>query len=162
MLPMQELVHELESLGLDAPKTYIQSGNVVFRSRIRNSGSLAPKISAKIQSSHGFSPQVLIISADQLRELIDANPFPTAEADPKTLHLFFLASPAHSPNIELMNAACSPAEQFHLGEKVFYLHAPDGIGRSKLAAKVERLLGVPTTARNWRTVSKLLELASTI
>jgi len=54
----------------------------------------------------------------------------------------------------------SPREDFRLIQQVFYLHAPDGIGRSKLAEKVEKNLGVPATARNWNTVSKLLAMVS--
>ena len=51
------------------------------------------------------------------------------------------------------------AERFHLGDGVFYLHTPEGAGRSKLVANSERLLGVPMTGRNWRTVCRILELA---
>jgi uncharacterized protein (DUF1697 family) len=53
----------------------------------------------------------------------------------------------------------APNERFVLQGKAFYLHAPDGIGRSKLAANVEKLLGVSATSRNWRTVRKLIEMA---
>ena len=58
-----------------------------------------------------------------------------------------------------MNALKFDSEEIALIDNVFYLHGPDGIGRSKLAARVERLLGVGATARNWRTVSKIGEMA---
>ena len=71
------------------------------------------------------------------------------------------AAPNQAPvavDEDLLTARKSPSERFQLADQVFYLHAPDGIGRSKLAASVEKLLGVTVTARNWRTVQKLAEL----
>lgn len=65
-----------------------------------------------------------------------------------------------SPDLEKLMALKSPREDFRLIQQVFYLYAPDGIGRSKLAEKVEKNLGVPATARNWNTVSKLLAMVS--
>ena len=158
-LPMRELVRDLESLDCEEVQTYIQSGNAVFRYSPKSTASLAAKIAKKIENRRGFRPQVLILSARQLREAIASNPFPEAEAEPRALHLFFLASPPAAAEIDALNAAKSSSERFHLTEQVFYLHAPDGVGRSKLAAKAEKLLGVPTTARNWRTVVKLAEMA---
>lgn len=157
-LPMRELVRDLTTLGLDRVRTYIQSGNAVFRAAGKTSAALAEEISAAIGSRHGFRPQVLVLSADALRSAIGRNPFPGAEAEPTTVHLFFLASAPATPNTSALESARSPTENFNLDDQVFYLHAPDGIGRSKLAATAERHLGVTATARNWRTVTKLLEL----
>ena len=141
ILPMNELVRLLQSLNLENIKTYIQSGNAIFRSSREVSPKLAASIATKIDSRHGFKPHVLILSADQLENAIASNPFPEAEAEPKTLHLLFLASAPAAPDIQSLTKAKSPSEQFHLADHVFYLHAPDGIGRSKLAAKAEKLLG---------------------
>jgi uncharacterized protein (DUF1697 family) len=161
ILPMKELVRDLESLQLTNIKTYIQSGNVVFQASKKLSTSFAAKIAKKIESRHGFKPYILLLSAEQLEHAAAANPFPETEAEPKTLHLSFLDSVPSAPNLDSLAAAKAPSEQFHLKDTVFYLHAPDGIGRSKLAAKVEKCLGVPATARNWRTVQKLRQMAST-
>lgn len=98
---------------------------------------------------------------DELRSAIERNPFPEAEAEPKTLHLFFLEAPPVTPDTEALTSARSPAERFKIDGRVLYLHAPEGIGRSRLAAQAERHLGVTATARNWRTVTKLSELADT-
>ena len=76
------------------------------------------------------------------------------------MHFFLLEEAASSPNLEATEAAKSATERYVLRDAVFYLHAPDGIGRSKLAARVEFCLGVGTTARNHRTVAKLVGLAS--
>jgi uncharacterized protein (DUF1697 family) len=159
ILPMKELVRDLEALELEDVRTYIQSGNAVFRSSGEAAADLGARIAAKVEERHGFRPHVLVLSAGQLRDAIESNPFPEAEGEPKTLHLSFLASPAEAPDVASLNELRSPSERFHLTDTVFYLHAPDGIGRSKLAAKVEKLLGVAATARNWRTVRKLRQMA---
>ena len=122
-------------------------------------GSRCDLLSSPIQSLVVCHAHVLILSADQLEDAIESNPFPEAEAEPKTLHLFFLAWAPAAPDIESLTEAKSPSERFHLTDHVFYLHAPDGIGRSKLAANAEKFLGVAATARNWRTVQKLREMA---
>ena len=59
----------------------------------------------------------------------------------------------------MLESLKSDSERFHLIDKVFYLYAPEGIGRSKLAANAEKLLGAPMTDRNWRTVCKILDMA---
>ena len=159
ILPMNELVRDLQSLNLEDIKTYIQSGNAIFRSSSKVPTTLAAKIATKIEDRRGFRPHVLILSADQLENAIESNPFPEAEAEPKSLHLFFLASVPEAADIESLTEAKSPSERFRLTDHVFYLHAPDGIGRSKLAANAEKYLGVAVTARNWRTVQKLREMA---
>ena len=79
--------------------------------------------------------------------------------DPSSLHLGFLASSPKSPNLVKLAALKKDSERFLLTERVFYLHAPEGVGRSKLAASSEKLLGVPMRDRNWKTVCKIMELA---
>lgn len=154
-LPMKDLVRELEALGLREVRTYIQSGNVVFESSKKVPATLGAQIAARIEKRHGFAPEVLILGAGELERAVRSNPFPKATADPKSLHLFFLASSPDSPDLDALTAVKSRSERFRLLGRVFYLHAPDGIGRSKLATKVEKALGVAATARNWRTVDKL-------
>lgn len=158
-LPMAELKATLEALGGTGVQTYIQSGNVVFQSSQRSAGRLQAAIGEAIEASHGFRPQVLALTADQLDAAIDGNPYPEAAAEPKTLHAYFLASKPKSPDTERLARLQTPTERCRLVDRVFYLHTPDGFGRSKLAAGVERLLGVEATARNWRTVLKLAEMA---
>lgn len=159
-LAMNDLKGILKSLGLENVRTYIQSGNVVFESTEEISPGLAAGIAATIEERHGFEPRVLLLSADRLEKAIESNPFPEAEAEPRTLHLFFLSSAPESPDLESLAEARSPTERFHLTDRVFYLHAPDGIGRSRLAANAEKYIGVPVTARNWRTVQKLWQMAN--
>ncbi len=160
ILPMRDLVGLLEGLGLKQVKTYIQSGNVVFQSDGPDAAELARGISAAIKQAHGFAPQVIVLDLPAFQQALAANPFPAGEAEPKTLHLYFLSAIPTNPDFDLLNRLKADSEQFRLIDAVFYLHAPAGIGRSKLAANVEQALGVPVTARNWRTVSKILATAT--
>jgi uncharacterized protein (DUF1697 family) len=157
-LPMKELAAALDGLGLKNIKTYIQSGNVVFQAEADAPERLASQIGKTIEQSHGFLPQVMVLGVDAWQTAVSQNPFPEAEPEPKTLHLFFLQEAPANPDLEQLNAIKKESERFQLIDTVFYLHAPDGIGRSKLAERAERLLGVPATARNWRTVIKISEI----
>ena len=99
---------------------------------------------------------MLVLGVPELEEAVENNPFKTV--DGKALHFFFLESHPKTPDLGGLRALKSNSEEFRLNKKVFYLYTPDGVGRSKLAAKVEKSLGVPVTARNWNTVSKLLAM----
>lgn len=158
-LPMRELVAVLETLGLRAIKTYIQSGNAVFQSNEQDAKLLAEKIRTAIMKRHHFSPPVFILELDELKKAIASNPFPEAEDEPKTLHLYFLDSIPQNPDLKALEGIKKKSERFKLKDSVFYLHAPEGIGRSKLAARVEKSLGVAATARNWHSVIKVMDLA---
>jgi uncharacterized protein (DUF1697 family) len=159
ILPMKELSAVLESLGLNNVKTYIQSGNVVFQSETSDKQKLSLTIKRAIDSNHGFAPEVLILSVQELRDAIASNPFPDGEAEPKTLHLFFLAYSPTNPDMKRLEGVRANREEFRLADRVFYLLAPDGVGRSKLAANVEKAMAVPLTGRNWRSVCKILSMA---
>lgn len=161
-LPMRELVQLLEELGLENVKTYIQSGNVVFQSERADRAKLAAEISEAIGESHGFTPQIFILGIEALQRAIAANPFPEGEAEPKTLHLFFLDAILRDPDMSGLEAVKAESERYKLIEDVFYLHAPDGIGRSKLATIVGKGWDVSITARNWRTVTKVMEMATAV
>ncbi len=91
---------------------------------------------------------------------IESNPFPKAVSSPKTLHFYFLAEPATNADLKALDNAKIRTEKYKLVDRVFYLYAPDGIGRSKLAANAEKHLGVVATGRNYRTVDKLLSMVT--
>jgi len=159
ILPMKELAALLQDLGCGNVRTYIQSGNAVFRHQERSASRLAASIREAIRASHGIEPEVLLLSVDKLERAVSSNPFPEAESEPSRLHLSFLAAAPESPDLDLIESLRADSESFALKDDVAYLHAPEGIGRSKLAARMERTLGVAATARNWRTVGKILEMA---
>ena len=159
-LPMKELSALLTGMGLLNVQTYIQSGNVVFRYDLKSKATLAARITAAINAQHGFAPHVLLLEAEELHNAMAGNPYPEAVAVPKSLHLFFLDEVPKHPDLKALEAIRTGGEQFKLAGKAFYLHTPDGFGPSKLAARVEKLLGVPATARNWNTVCKLAEMVA--
>jgi uncharacterized protein (DUF1697 family) len=116
-------------------------------------------LAAEIKTRLGIEPQFLLLGLEAINTAIAKNPFPDAEAEPSSLHLGFLAATPKNPDLEKLNNLKKASERFHLSHEVFYLHAPEGVGRSKLAASTEKLLGVPMTDRNWRTVCKIREMA---
>ncbi|MGC2049308.1 MAG: DUF1697 domain-containing protein [Gallionella sp.] len=102
ILPMKELVAVLENLGLQDLKTYIQSGNVIFRSKAADTAQLAGKIGAAIRKSHGFEPLVLLLDSAVLDKVIRENPYPEAEAVPNTVHVNFLAAIPPRPDLKAL------------------------------------------------------------
>lgn len=157
-LPMKDLVAILERLGVEHIRTCLQSGNVVFESRQRRM-RLPEDLASAIQKEHGFKPHVLVLEPDAIVGAMISNPFPEAEQNPKNLHLGFLASVPEHPDLAKLESLKKPGERFCLIGPVLYLHAPDGVGRSRLAAASEKAMGVPMTDRNWETVRRIRELA---
>jgi uncharacterized protein (DUF1697 family) len=158
-LAMKELGAMLEELGARKVRTYIQSGNAVFLWNGKDVSRLAQSLRAEIKQRRGFDAHVLLLELADLKKVIEQNPFREATADSTALHARFLAAVPESPDLRALENLKSNSEQFRLVGSVFYLYAPDGVGRSKLAARAERLLGVPMTDRNWRTVSALWKIA---
>ena len=156
---MKELVAALESTGARKVRTYIQSGNAVCESAEKNLARLSKQLSTEVNNRCGFEPHVQILTPEALSKAIAENPFSEAVFDPGSLHLGFLSSSPKSPNLKKLATLKKDSERFLLTERVFYLHAPEGVGRSKLAANAEKLLGVPMTDRNWKTVCKVMEMA---
>ena len=158
ILPMKNLVKILESTGCVEVQTYLQSGNAIFKRNGNRISELKTQLRLRIKKLYGFEPEILILDLAEFKTAIDNNPFDTQDGN--TLHFFFLDSQPKYPNVDKLIAIKSKSEEFKLLKKVFYLFAPEGFGRSKLAAQAEKCLGVSSTARNRNTVSKLVELAS--
>ncbi len=161
VVPMAKLRRDLETMNLKNVRTYIQSGNIIFNSATKTPSSLVSKITRSIEQQYGFRPHVLLLKREDLLSAVHSNPFRHAVSDPTTLHFLFLAEPATDPDTESLDMAKASTEQYKLTEGVFYLHAPEGIARSKIAANVEKYLGVIATGRNYRTVDKLVTMVST-
>ncbi|MBL8830647.1 MAG: DUF1697 domain-containing protein [Planctomycetaceae bacterium] len=157
-LPMTTLSRILEQAGCVAVRTYIQSGNVVFASPSKSKKALVKRLGEAIETEFKFRPGILLLSAADFHAAVPNNPFPHAVENPQSLHFFFLESPPKSADLAGIAKLAASSERYGLIDTVFYLHAPDGIGRSKLAAGVERKLGVAVTARNYATVQKLAEM----
>lgn len=149
-LPMKDLCGLLVALGGEQPKSYIQSGNVVVTGKVD-----AKSVADTIELQKGFRPQVMVFSAKAFRDIADRVPF--KEPDGKLLHIWFTES-EFTFDQENADKLRAKSESLHIGARAIYLHAPGGIGRSKLAAAIENLVGVPCTARNMNTVRTLLKM----
>lgn len=159
LLPMADLRDLLSELGYTGVKTYIQSGNCLFDCRKRKAEAISDEISDAIEVKFRFRPRVMTITADQVKEAIENNPFPQEPDNYKRLHMFFMTETPELVDEELLKSIQKEGEAYAYNDGVFYLYAPDGIWKSKIGARVEKILGVPMTARNLRTVMKLAELS---
>ena len=158
-LLMKDLAAMFERAGFESVRTYIQSGNVVFESRRGSARTLAAEIGELILKRSGFRPHVIVLSVAELARAVRGNPYPQADADHKSLHLFFLSARPARPDLDSLARLKVGREAFELKGAVFYLYTPHGFPQCALHDKVERFLGVEATARNWRTVNQLLSMS---
>ncbi len=157
-VPMAELRSVLEALGLEDVTTYIQSGNVVFRSRAAVK-TLPASMEDAIADAFGVRPTVLLRTPAELMAVVESNSFLSAGADASKLHVVFLERKPAAVDAKRLDPDRSPPDAFELVGRELYLHLPNGAGRSKLGIDyVERVLRVRATQRNWNTVLKLLAL----
>jgi uncharacterized protein (DUF1697 family) len=154
-----------ESLKLEDPRTHIQSGNVIFRTSGRtnekNSAALAKKIQNAIEGKFGFRPEVILRTPDEIRAAIAATPFAASRNlhPSKVLVTFLAGEPGPEVQATLLSLKAHP-EELHLKGRELYIYFPNGVGQSKLRwSKVEKLMKVPGTARNWNSVTKMLAMA---
>ncbi len=159
-LPMDEFREMLAGLsqggqGLAEVKTYIQSGNAVFRSGVPQH-VLGPLIADAVLARFGFRPPVLLLTQPEFEASLAANPFP--QAAPDKLHYFFMDRSLPNATEAFLKSVAGPTEAYAFRGKILWLHLPDGIGRSKLAQRVTNL-PVEITARNSKSVAAIAALA---
>lgn len=160
-IKMDSLRALYESLGLRNPHTYVQSGNVIFRTAERNLVRLAKRIQDGIEQSFGFRPDVMLRTASEMRDVIAKNPFATRRGlEPSKLLVNFLAGdPGPEARAKIVQLKTDP-EELRITARELYIYFPNGIGRSKLSTAVlERTLQTSGTGRNWNSVTKMLEIA---
>ncbi|RUM26318.1 DUF1697 domain-containing protein [Rhizobium vallis] len=150
-LPMAELKAICEDLGFTDVKTYIQSGNVLFRSD-ESEKTVEHKLDEALGKKMGKRPGVMVRSRKELEGIADKAPFP--EAKPNFLLVYFL--PKKPPGDALEKMAAPDGEEAKLAEREIYVHYPNGSGRSKLKLPALK----PGTSRNLNTVRKLAEMAA--
>ncbi|MXY87478.1 MAG: DUF1697 domain-containing protein [Dehalococcoidia bacterium] len=158
-LPMKDLATLFREAGCEDVRTYIQSGNVLFRSGSTPADVIPSLISASIQERFGYRIPVVTRTAGDLRATVEANPFAAAEAD--KLLVLFLADAPDPEQVEALDPHRSPGDEFAVVGREIFLHCPNGFARSKLTnSYFDSALSTTSTGRNWRTVGKLLELAT--
>ena len=155
-LSMKSLVALFSQLGFEKIETYIRSGNIIFSSAMESTTEIGNLISKSIKVTFSFTPGVLVLQPEDIRAALKGNPFP--DTDPKAVQIGFLWQEAENPDLGKMNELKKETEELQLSGKVFYLYAPEGIGRSKLAATSKKLLGVTKTDRNLRTVKAIEDI----
>lgn len=150
-------------LGLRNPRTYIQSGNIVFETTTRGDlAGISGCIEDAVEAAAGFRPAVISRNAREWREIIARNPLAGRPGiDPAKLAVTFLGRElAPEVRAQVLNLNAPPEELYCLDREV-YIYFPNGFSRSRLSMpRVETVLQVPSTSRNWNTVLKLLDLTT--
>ncbi|WBB70708.1 DUF1697 domain-containing protein [Micromonospora sp. WMMD812] len=161
-IAMADLRRLVTDLGHADVQTYLQSGNVVFGSGVRDAGRLAAGIERAITDELGLSVPVLVRSARELAAIAGGNPYSTGEDDPTKLLVAFLATAPARSTVDALAVPGGENVAFTVTGREVYLHFPEGgYGRSKFTnAYLEKKLGVVATTRNWKSVRALADLAA--
>jgi uncharacterized protein (DUF1697 family) len=156
---MGDLRAAFEALGADEVQTYVQSGNVVFRSADAAS-KLVGRVEKKIQDEFGADVAVVVRTQVEMARVMKANPFLKKGAEPTALHVTFLVDKPDPAKVLGIATSAGSSDEFSVTGREVYLHCPNGYGRTRLNnAFFEKKLGVAATTRNWKTVTALAELA---
>jgi uncharacterized protein (DUF1697 family) len=163
-LEMAALRELLSTQGLEQVRTYIQSGNAVFRSGKEDLAATRSRIEEAVERRFGFRPAVILRTLQEIREVVAKNPFAgRAGLEPAKLLVVFLDREANPSEQERVLRIEADPEEFVLRGKELYIYYPDGMGRSKLPyGTFEKALTMAGTGRNWNTVLKLREMAETL
>jgi uncharacterized protein (DUF1697 family) len=158
---MEALRALYESLKLGEPQSYVQSGNVIFKTDERDLIKLTKRIEGAIEKKFGFQSDVVLRSTAELRDVIARNPFAKRRGiEPNKLLVTFLAGdPGEEARVAVRAIKCAPDEVFIDGQEV-YIYFPNGVARPKLSwPSIPKILKVSGTARNWNSVTKMLQIA---
>jgi uncharacterized protein (DUF1697 family) len=156
---MPELRTALGEAGFAGVRTYVQSGNVVLTSRA-SPAKLGAQAEAVIAERFGFDVDVLVRTGDELASVVARNPLAQVAVEPKRYQVSFLDAEPDPEVVERISGLAVDGERVVAIGRELYAWHPNGVGRSKLWGKLAgKELGVRATARNWTTVTTLLEMA---
>ncbi len=162
-IKMTELKQLFLDLGYKEISTYIQSGNIIFKSNIKEPILIEDTIISAISKHFGHAIKVLILTKNELITVFNSNPFleKNPSMDISKLHVTLLNKKpdlAGIPPIEELKETGD--DEFQIIENTIYLHCPNGYGNTKLNNNLfEKKLQVTATTRNWKTIGKLVELS---
>jgi uncharacterized protein (DUF1697 family) len=163
LIKMDALRALYASLKFEDVQTYVQSGNVVFRTKKGEETALAKLIQAAIEKQFGFRPEVILRTLPEMRAIVAANPFAKRkDIEPNKLVVSFLLTTVSSEARKKLVELTAIPEEIHPHGRELYIYFPEGQGKSKLGPILDRILKVPATARNWNSVTKLLEMATAL
>jgi uncharacterized protein (DUF1697 family) len=159
-IKMADLEALFVGLGHTAVVTYIQSGNVVFKTRSKSAAAVSRGIEERITRDLGLDVRVLVRTHDELAKVARVNPFLKSGADVARLHVTFLAAEPDPALVRAVAAFNAGVDEFRVVGREVYLHCPNGYGNTKINnGFFEKRLQAIATTRNWNTVTKLVELA---
>ena len=160
LIKMEQLRASFEALGFSDVQTYVQSGNVIFKTAKVSEAGLTAKIAKKILDDFGHSVAVLVRTPAELGEVLKSPFAKKAGIDAGRLYVTFLAQPAPKSAAEILKPLAAKSEQFFISGREIYLHCPEGYGNTRFSNNaVEKKLSTQATTRNWRTVNALFEMA---
>jgi len=160
-MKMEKLRTCCEGLGFESVKTFIQSGNVVFRAGKLSPAAVSRKLEEQIVRDFGFSADVVTRSKDEMTEIVDSNPLiKLLGIDPAKLHVVFLSDAPEPAAIKKLESLTLAPDKAHHAGKEIYFYFPNGVSGSSLwKHPLDRVLGVSATMRNWNTVNSLHQMA---
>lgn len=159
---MKDLAAVFAEAGCRDVRTYIQSGNVIFRAPASVLKRLPDQISKRVAERFGYRVPIAIRTSEQVAQIIRDNPFLAADQTGKTLHVCFLVHQPAAAAIAGLDPKRSPPDAFHVYNGEIYLHLPSGAARSKLTnAYFDTKLSTISTVRNWTTVLKIFAMMQT-
>ena len=157
---MAELREKLSRAGLQGLQTYIQSGNLVFRSD-KNSQELILVIEDAIHQHFGFEVPTLVMSKNTFITVLKDNPFDMHHSN--TLYVTFMDSAPSEDLVKALPPSSNPTESYHLSPQAVYVYCPDGYGKTKISNTFfEKKLKVTASTRNWNTCQKLKEMVENL
>lgn len=158
-LPMKDLKEFFVEGRCTDVRTFIQSGNVLFKAPANLAAKIPTLVAARIAARFGYKIPVVLRTTDEISEVVTRNPFLEPGTAEDGLHVMFLADLPGAQAVASLDPDRSPGDTFIVLGRDVYLRLPNGAGKSKLTnAYFDSKLGTNSTARNWRTVTKLLEL----
>jgi uncharacterized protein (DUF1697 family) len=159
-LKMDWLREACAGLGLQDVRTYVQSGNIVFSSRL-GAEKLARTLKTMIDPQTRLPVTVVVRSDSEMARIVAGNPFLKQKGvDPSRLYVTFLANEPSKPALEKLDALAGTRDEYRWVGREVYLHCPINYGETKLSnTAIEKTFSVGATTRNWKTVSVLCEMA---
>jgi len=158
---MAALQAAFEALEFEQVRTYIQSGNVVFKAANSSPLNLSRKIEGKILDEFGFAVPVITRTSEEMGGAIRTNPFLKENGiDLSKLHVTFLSDIPAPAALKTLESLTVKPDQFRASGREIYLYCPNGYGNTKLSNNaLEKVLSLSATTRNWNTVNKLYEMS---
>jgi len=160
-IKMIRLVSLLRQIGYTDAETYIQSGNIVFTCHNVTCDDVSLVIRKAILSEFNLDIAVITHTLDDMTKIVSANPFTEEPGfDPSKMAVLFLELRPSNAQVGKVAGIDYPPDKFHINNSEIYIYCPNGFGKTKLYTNFfEAKMKVTGTARNWRTVNKLLEIA---